>query len=116
MGGMTVQERIDDICKKSGMSEDIVRRVLNAEKASVIESLKRGERATIIGRCILRPQIQKKLVVGGEIVSTIKVRAEVSHGIQSELAEHEKFLGDDIEKDTSKLPDGIRVMQIQALI
>lgn len=55
MGGMTVQERIDDICKKSGMSEDIVRRVLNAEKASVIESLKRGERATIIGRCILRP-------------------------------------------------------------
>ncbi|MBO5388684.1 MAG: hypothetical protein J6A59_11190 [Lachnospiraceae bacterium] len=57
MEGMTTQERYNDICKICGLSEDIVRRVLNAERQSVANSLKRGERATLVGRVTIRPEL-----------------------------------------------------------
>ena len=45
MTGMTTQERINDICNISGLSEEIVRRVMDAERKSVAKSLRKGERA-----------------------------------------------------------------------
>ena len=48
---MTVKERIQDIMDICGLSEDIVRRVLAAERESIKKSLRRGEKVTLIGRC-----------------------------------------------------------------
>ena len=50
MVGMTTQDRLNDICEISGLSEDIVRRVFDAERQSIVKSLRKGERATLIGR------------------------------------------------------------------
>ena len=38
---MTVKDRVADISKRTGLSEDIVRRVLNEECNSITESLRR---------------------------------------------------------------------------
>lgn len=115
MDGMTVQQRLDDICKRSGMSEDIVRRVLQAEKASIIESLKRGERATLIGRCVIRPDLRQRVQVGGEVESYIKASADVAYALQQELQQYNKFIQDQHSND-NKLPEGIKMVQIQSLL
>lgn len=75
---MTVNERITDIGKRTGLSEEIIRRVLTAETESVIESLKKGERATLINRCSFTPSLKTRLKVGGELETYIKVSAKPS--------------------------------------
>ena len=67
MESLTVQQRLKDICSRCGLSEEIVKRVLSAERDSIVESLKHGERATLIGRCVLRPEKRQKLETGGRI-------------------------------------------------
>lgn len=67
MVGITRQDRIQDICARSGQSEHIVRRVLEAETESVIQSLKRGERVNMMGRCTMEPTLKTRL----ETVSTM---------------------------------------------
>ena len=42
MKGMNTQERLDDIKRICGFSEDIIRSVLKAERESILNSLKRG--------------------------------------------------------------------------
>ncbi len=110
MLGMTTQERIDDICTISGLSEDIVRRVMTAEKESVAKSLKKGERANLIGRVVIRPELKKRLVVGGEFENYIKLNASVAASLESMLDGMEEF-------DAIEQPDmpGIRLNQIPAL-
>lgn len=111
MRGMTTQDRYDDICKISGLSEDIVRRVLLAEKQSIIESLKHGERATLIGRCVIRPEIRSKIVIGGKLKNYVKLSVAVADSLECELKSIESFEGnDDVEEDC-----GIRLQQIRAL-
>lgn len=115
VGGLTVQQRLDDICKRQGMSEEIVRRVLKAERDSAIDSLKRGENATLIGRCVLKPDIRQKVEIGGQVKTYIKVGAEAAYAVKSELAKYEDFeTGSQQEEDS--LPEGIRVAQIQSLL
>ena len=109
--GMTVQERYNDICKISGLSEEIVRRVLNAERESVINSLKRGENATLIGRCIMKPRIEESILVGGGSGKNIKVKAEVAQSLKSTLAEWAAFEGEADEE----VDYGIRIRQIPDL-
>lgn len=89
--GMNTQERLEDISKKSGLSIDICRRVINAEAASVTESLRRGERATLIGRVTLRPEIRQKITEGGILVKRLKVKAEVSQTLESALSDIVEF-------------------------
>ena len=113
MNGMTTQERYDDICKICGMSEDIVRRVLNAEKKSITKSLKLGERATLIGRCVIRPEIKNKLVVGGEITSYIKLAADVAASLEASLTDMSEF---DTSGKTTENIVGIRLNQIPSLV
>lgn len=52
---MTTTERVKDIEKRSGLSEQVVRAVLRAERESMMDSLKRGERVTLLGRCTVTP-------------------------------------------------------------
>lgn len=61
---MTVNERIKDISKRSGLSEDTIRRVLTAECESTAESLVKGENVTLLGRCTLIPSVYSRLVQG----------------------------------------------------
>lgn len=112
MNGMTTQERYNEISSISGMTEEVVRRVLNAEKISILNSLKRGERATLIGRCVIRPEIRNKIVVGGNSEKYIKLSADVALGLENSLAELKEFEESHLEEEV----EGIRVNQIQALI
>lgn len=112
--GMTVQERIEDIVKRSGLSEPIVRRVMQAETESCIESLKRGERTTLIGRCTLRPELRTKLAVGGTMSKVVKITAAPSKSLEDEL----QGLTDWVvpQEEDNSLPPGIRIMQIPGLL
>ena len=116
MNGMTVQERLNDICRISGLSEDIVRRVLDAEKKSIVDSLKKGERANLIGRCVIRPEMRKKVSTGGFIESYIKVSSSIAPSLEASLREVDHFESPNDTKDEDKLPDGIMTTQISALI
>lgn len=117
MNGMTTHERYADICKISGMSEDIVRRVLAAEKESICKSLKKGERATLIGRVTIVPEIRSKVGLGGEIKNCIKLRASVSSSLATELEELSQFdSSDDAEDIDLQEEAGIVLHQIPSLI
>lgn len=115
MRNMTVKERIEDISKRCGLSEDIIRRVLQAEQQSIADSLKRGERATLIGRCTIVPEIRTRLGVGGKLKKEIKLSASVAHSLVVALSDLEDFIKDDTEED-SKVPEGVMVTQITGLI
>lgn len=112
MRKMTVKERLEDISNKSGLSEDIIRRVLMAERDSILESLKRGERATLIGRCVVIPELRSKLNVGGQFRKVVKLSAFVLDSLESELVGVEEF-EDTRENDIDT--DGIRLLEISSL-
>ena len=114
MNGMTTQERYNDICRISGMSEDIVRRVLNAEKQSIINSLKRGERATLIGRCVIRPELSSKIAIGGGLARYVKLSANVASSLTDEFKSLDSFERSNDENDVYE--NSIRVNQISALV
>lgn len=112
MIGMTTQERINDICQISGLSEEIVRRVMDAERKSVAKSLRKGERANLIGRAVIRPEIKRKLLIGGEFKSYIKLSITPAASLESMLDDLQAF-----ETQTEQTQDdkGIRLNQILAL-
>lgn len=110
---MTVQERIEDIMKETGMSEDIVRRVLTAERNSIKRSLKRGEKATMIGRCTITPEIRTKLRKDGTFGRYIKLLIEVNGSLASEFENMSSF--EQAVEDKQEIPEGVRLMQIDSL-
>ena len=114
MEGMTTQERYNDICKICGLSEDIVRRVLNAERQSVANSLKRGERATLVGRVTIRPELRYKLGIGGEQIGSIKLKTSVSSALAAEFDAMSSFISDTSEDNSDDR--GIVLRQIPSLI
>ena len=113
MKGMTTQERMEDISRRAGLSIDICRRVLNAESESIVESLKKGERASLIGRVTLRPELRQKLMVGGNIEKFIKVKPEISSSLAAQLDGVKEFTSSDNDKEED---NGIRLRQIQSLL
>lgn len=110
MVGMTTQERIDDICKLSGLSEDIVRRVQDAERKSIAKSLRRGERANIIGRAVIRPEVKRRLISGGTFETYIKLSSTASASLESMLDDLATF-----EAKQEVEEAGIRLNQIPSL-
>ena len=131
MPDMSLQERYEDICKISGLSEDIVRRVLKASRQSLVKSAKRGQRSTLPGICTIIPELKHRVELGGtDVTSYIKLKAVASNALSSELDKLSKFEESktDEDKDISgKLnyltsPEltnynrGVRVTQISALI
>lgn len=113
MTGMTTQERLDDICKRSGLSEDIVRRVFEAERESIAESLKRGERATLIGRCVIRPEIRTKMVIGGQMTTYVKLHCTVASSMEALLKDVTDF---EVDEDQEDIPEGIITRQLSSLV
>ena len=110
MLGMTTQDRINDICTISGLSEDIVRRVMYAEMDSVAYSLRRGERANLLFRVVIRPEIKKRLVIGGEFETYIKLSASVAASLESMMNDLSTF-----EVKAEPEQEGIRLNQIPSL-
>jgi hypothetical protein len=113
MRRMTVKERLEDISRRTGLSEDIIRRVLLAERDSIVDSLKRGERSTLIGRCVLIPELRNKLGVGGKMGKTIRVIASVLDSLEAELRDLEGFENGEI--DNLGMED-IRLLEISSLL
>lgn len=112
---MTVAERLADISKRSGFSEKIVRSILDAERESVIDSLKRGERATLIGRCTLTPfRRSRYLNLENRHQVYVKVKAEPSSIIKSELEAVEQFESGEDEQETYSA--NIAVRQLSSLL
>lgn len=114
MRAMTAQERIEDISKRSGLSIEICRRVLNAETASAIDSLKRGERTTLSGRVTLRPEFRTKVGVGLVTRNVLKVKATVSDSLEAALSDLQEFETDGGIEETED--NGIRLRQISSLL
>lgn len=117
---MTVNERIIDIQKRTGLSENIIRSVLKAETDSVIESLKKGERATLIGRCTFTPVKKSRLEIGGTLNTCLRVSVKASTKIENILKETEDFEVDedlDIQlKELNKQESQLRLSQIGDLV
>lgn len=115
---MTVNERLEDISRLSGFSIEIIRKIQQAELESVLSSLKKGERATIIGRCTIEPCIRSKIKPGVGIVDYVKAKASVSHVISDELEDLRGFEKSDANSESSKLLNqpGIATIQIQSLV
>jgi len=115
--GMTTQERYDDICRISGLSEAIVRRVLLAEKESIVNSLRSGERATLIGRCVIRPRMRKKVVIGGNIENCVKLSVTATHSLRSALDDVKEFeVPQHGDSDNDEDIEGIMLSQIPSLV
>lgn len=112
---MSAGDRIDDICRISGMSEDIVRRVLTASRESLVKSLRCGERATLPGIVTATPEVRGKLAASEREIKAaneIRVKAKISNCIESEL---KGMSGFDKGGDDDSL-EGILCMQIETLI
>lgn len=110
MKGMTTQERIDEICSICGLSEDIVRRVMDAERQSITNSLRRGERANLIGRVIIHPELKGRIAIGGTLEHSIKLNIKPSAALEASLADLNGF-----ESAVDEDDDGIMLNQIHAL-
>lgn len=108
-----IQERYDDISKISGLSEDIIRRVLKASRQSIVKSLKSGERATLPGICTFTPELRDKINYKAEsksevIQKYVKIKAKASPALDTELGKLQKFNdNNNSEDDTSSEDNGI---------
>jgi len=86
---VTVADRLTDISKRCGYSEEVVRAVLNAEADSIAVSLRKGERATIIGRVTIIPNVTAKLVPSLEgrlaLINNTKYKADIQKSLQDKI-------------------------------
>lgn len=112
---MRVEDRIKDISRRCGFSEKIVRRVLDAECESIVASLKKGENATLIGRCVVKPKLRTRLAIGGDLERYVKVTA-TAQSLELKLENVCEFEECSDEKDDDILfGDEVRVVQISSL-
>lgn len=138
---MNLQQRYEDISKRSGFSEDVVRRVLKASRESLAYSLKHGEGATLPGIVKMVPELKEKIVdyslmncaeSGVKTVRYIKVKACASSALETELDKLGNYEERQVDMDspigefdeTSKLwivdgnkkEEGVITNQISALL
>lgn len=116
MDGMDIREALEDISKRCGLSEDIIRRVQNAETEYVIENLKRGRRVNLPGRGTYRAELKNKLQIGGGMGVYIKPTFSVSSKITNTLSECNRFIRIEDDNEKEELPEGILSMQISGLV
>lgn len=114
MRGMDAKEALNCISKKSGLPEEIVRRVQKAETDYVIEEISKGNRANLPGRGTFRPDIRSKLMVGGSLGKYIKPLFMVSSIIENGLSDLQDFKPDDVEDDLDDI-DGVLLTQLPSL-
>ena len=116
---MTVEERLQDISRRTGLSERVVRSVLKAETDSVIDSLKRGETATLVGRCHFKPTRKTMLKVGGKLGYCIRVSTKASTKLENTLKEMENFVEDTNVIQLKRIEDiepNVAISQIKELV
>lgn len=118
MDGLTTQERLVDISRRTGLSESVIRTVLNAERDSIVDSLLKGEKATLIGRCTLRPEVRLKIdpTKNPPQFKYVKINASVApslQGVVERYANQKTYTNAESEEE---LPEGIMVRQIASLI
>lgn len=117
MSAMTLQQRYEDIAKRSGFSENVVKRVMSAQADSIIQSLKSGDSATIPQICKINPELRKciKKDPNGGFIETkyIRVRAKPMYSLQEKLGDIEEYIEDTEENNED---EDIRVAQIGSLM
>jgi hypothetical protein len=99
MNGISIQERYDDISEISGLSEDIIRRVLKASRQSMVKSLKKGERATLPGIVTVTPELKHRYKIGleTELEEYIKLKASPSPALGTEMEKLNQFVNPEDE-------------------
>lgn len=112
MADMGIQDRYDDIGARSGISEEIVRRVLKASRESLAQSLKKGERATLPGICTLIPEIRHRIdhsiELGGTATKYTKVKAIPSSAMETEMEKIQQF-------DTTTIDEALKLEEDEAI-
>lgn len=133
MTGIGIQDRYNDISSRSGLSEEIIRRVFKAARESMAESIKKGERATLPGICTMIPETRNKINIGGtSMTSYIKIKCTPSSAMETEVEKIAEFKTismeesteyDDLlnfvkpeEKSFNPKTYGVRTSQINALL
>lgn len=110
---MDAVKMMNKLKEKTGLSEEVIRRVQKAESELVIESLKSMDRINLTGRGVFRPEVQYDLGKRGEIVKNIKPIFKVSGKIKDALSGVQDT---DIDYDDEELPDGILVLELEDLM
>lgn len=106
---MTQAERYEDISKRSGLPLEVVKRVMDCEAASVLDSLKRGERAVLYGRCSMTPVIKKRVGLMGVSEKVVTIDCKPSPILGDTLNQIAKY---EIQEDNL---EGIRVKTLSYL-
>lgn len=88
---MAAKDRIDMICKESGFSEEIVRKVLSAETKVAVNEMKKGNSFLLSERVKLIPYRVYKMV-NGDLKPVIKIRAQVLKSIESKFDGIDQFI------------------------
>lgn len=117
---MTKCERVADISKRCNYSEDIVNAVLKAERESMIESLKRGERVTLAGRVIVDPIIRRKMAYTNEgkltSIPYVSATSKPLGSVLDELAESKEFVYDEtLEEENENIEAILKANKIQVV-
>lgn len=107
-----MQKRYEEIAEITGLSVNIVRRVLLAQGESALESLKRGERVTVPGICTVVPEIRNGICENGYYIRP-KVRPLAS--LVEKLSAYAEFTGNE-EKEKEDDEEDVRVSQIGSLL
>lgn len=111
---------IKEVSVESGLSEDIVRRVMEAEHECVARTLVTGERAHMLGRCTIVPRLKEVEVAGkdGRLhkEKVIALSASASKSLYSAIKRHgvNEFTEDkdDVRFEIPKLAS----MQLDSLV
>ena len=110
MTRMSTAERLEDISKRSGVSVDVVRRVLDAERDSIIDSIKKGESAILIGRAIITPEMRYRVGINLEEQKFIRLKYKPTESFKRALDDTSQFQ-EYLEEDK-----GIKLRKIPSLI
>lgn len=107
----TIAERMQDICNRSGLSMEIVQRVMIARADSILDDLKNGLRVVDYGVSSMTPYTTNKLCVGG-MGKYVGVKCEVSPRIIDALNSVENYTIDESDDDNGN----VRVQTLPAFM
>lgn len=116
---MSKTERIKDIANRCGFSEETVATVLKAETASMMQSLRKGEKVTLPGRVIVTPVYKGKLSLeNGQAVAKkyLSANAKPMQSILDQLeyeGENTENKSDNNEEDIVALMNKYKIAQMQ---
>ena len=94
---MNITDRYEDIAKRSGFSEDVVKRILKAMVQSLASSLQKGESATLPGICRLTPNVKYKPdLTTLEYENILRIKETALESLVKQVATEFKFEDEEI--------------------